>query len=822
MGFREFMDDLLGHRHHAAVPALHLPAPEPRPTNAAGKPAQSRALRDVSPLSKPKRADHDPSWFGARMVASSSRSNGLTPANLANFLRSGIDGDPRAQSELLMEIEDKSAHLVGILGTRRGAVAQLPVRVLPASETAADRRIAAFVEEGLSDIRSFGDSLFDLLGSIYYGFGACEIDWDSRAGRVGVNELVHRPANWFTLDPQRPDVWCIVTDKDPVSGDPLAPNAWVFHQARAKSGYHAAHRGLGRPIAWTWLFGNYTLKDWLTFAELYGAPIRVGKYRPGTSEDDQATLFAALQALGTSAAAMIPEGSAIEFVQAQSTRSSVEVYEKLVTWSERAQSKCVLGQTLTTEEGARGTQALGKVHDEVRQDLIRSDARQLADTLGRDLIRPWVNFQFGPQRRYPRVEFEVVRAEHLTAQAGLYKGLVDLGMEIPRAWLHTQMRVPQPEEGEAVYGGVKTPPTPTPAPKPTPRRTPLADRRPVPEALRGPVCRTCAELPLAELPPVTAELERLIRRAITEGGGASWQGVMATLREQLLSVGRVEDALEQLVVACKQMKLDAWTDELGAALFTADLVGRAQVENGDVPLNTWPRVKPAEAVEFWTRRTAMIRADFDRLGEEHRSRAFTVTRWSTLRAVETAHDAIRNSLDNGETFSQFEDRLMQAWEWEGMNTSPQYLRVVYHNGMTTAYNAGRYAQQTRPETLSARPYWRYLAIVDERTRLPHELMNGRVWAADDPIWQVWYPPNGHFCRCRVQALSWDEMQELGLVLETEPPAWKVPVGDGQNVEEPLLPEEGWRRNAALAPPEFDFSRFSPAWRKALGVNVEES
>ena len=44
---------------------------------------------------------------------------------------------------------------------------------------------------------------------------------------------------------------------------------------------------------------------------------------------------------------------------------------------ERSTSKAVLGGTLTSG-GEHGTQALGKVHNELRHDLKKSDARQLA------------------------------------------------------------------------------------------------------------------------------------------------------------------------------------------------------------------------------------------------------------------------------------------------------------------------------------------------------------------------------------------------------------------------------------------------------------
>ncbi|MGJ0206862.1 phage portal protein family protein, partial [Streptococcus pyogenes] len=58
--------------------------------------------------------------------------------------------------------------------------------------------------------------------------------------------------------------------------------------------------------------------------------------------------------------------------------------------SEDAISKAVLGGTLTstTSQSGGGAFALGQVHNEVRHDLLASDARQLAATLSRDLLWP--------------------------------------------------------------------------------------------------------------------------------------------------------------------------------------------------------------------------------------------------------------------------------------------------------------------------------------------------------------------------------------------------------------------------------------------------
>ena len=60
-----------------------------------------------------------------------------------------------------------------------------------------------------------------------------------------------------------------------------------------------------------YLFKNYTLKDWVAFCEVFGMPLRLGKYQPGASEDDKRALMQALVAIGADAAGIFPDGTAI-------------------------------------------------------------------------------------------------------------------------------------------------------------------------------------------------------------------------------------------------------------------------------------------------------------------------------------------------------------------------------------------------------------------------------------------------------------------------------------------------------------------------------
>ncbi len=67
--------------------------------------------------------------------------------------------------------------------------------------------------------------------------------------------------------------------------EPLLPYKFIVHVAKAKAGL-PIRGGLARAAGWTYLFKNYVLKDWVTFAEVYRATtaswqIRRGRDRAG-------------------------------------------------------------------------------------------------------------------------------------------------------------------------------------------------------------------------------------------------------------------------------------------------------------------------------------------------------------------------------------------------------------------------------------------------------------------------------------------------------------------------------------------------------------
>lgn len=70
----------------------------------------------------------------------------------------------------------------------------------------------------------------------------------------------------------------------------------------------------------------------------------------------------------------------------------------------------LMGETLTSDSGG-GSYAQSKTHDEVRHDLTVADAKALAVTIRRDIIRPLVEFNYGTDADIPFFGFDCHEVE---------------------------------------------------------------------------------------------------------------------------------------------------------------------------------------------------------------------------------------------------------------------------------------------------------------------------------------------------------------------------------------------------------------------------
>lgn len=480
---------------------------------------------------------------------SSYPSVGLTPQRLARIFREADEGDILRQAELFEEMEEKDSHLYSLLQTRKNAVLGLDYDVIPFSDDPRDREVADFITEALDHILGFEEALLDLLDAIGKGISGTEIMWEIADGRVWARELCWVPQKRFTFTADTGELR-LLTDQNPVQGIELPANKFIIHKYKARSG-HPSRQGVLRVVAWMYLFKNYTLKDWVAFAEVFGMPLRLGKYDPGASPEDREKLLQAVVQLGTDAAGIISRNTDIEFIETKGT-GGASIYQGLANFCNAEMSKAILGQTLTTEVGSRGSYAASQTHAEVRQDLLEADCKALAETLRRDLIRPLVLFNFGPETRLPWIKFHYEPPEDLAAESKTYATLVkEVGLPIAAEHIYEKFGIPKPEAGQTLV----TPPGGGAMPL---KRLALSDGDP--RTAQGKVDRL-ADLAVIQALLVVRDLLEPVKRAIAE----------ATSLEELR---------ERLAELYGQMARDEFEDLVQRALYAADLYGRYTVING--------------------------------------------------------------------------------------------------------------------------------------------------------------------------------------------------------------------------------------------------
>lgn len=183
----------------------------------------------------------------------------------------------------------------------------------------------------------------------------------------------------------------------------------------------------------------------------FGYPLRLGKYSPKATEDDINTLRRAVASIGSDFGAVIPESAILEIIESKTTQSTSDTYEKLAQFVNKEISKLVLGQTMTSEEGASYSQA--QVHNEVRGDIAKSDIRQIMETLNSQLIVPYCKFNFGELETYPKLELFKPDIDNIELIINAVANLSDKGLKVKASEIRAKLGLSEPAEDDEVVGG---------------------------------------------------------------------------------------------------------------------------------------------------------------------------------------------------------------------------------------------------------------------------------------------------------------------------------------------------------------------------------
>lgn len=243
---------------------------------------------------------------------------------------------------------------------------------------------------------------------------------------------------------------------------------------------------------------------------------------------------------------------------------------------------------------------------------------------------------------------------------------------------------------------------------------------------------------------------------------------------------------------------------------------------------------PEEIVKYFESKGYALSWNWYDTWQKYHTRAFTVAKVMRLDILQDIRQEVQDAIKNGTTFEQFQKNLIpvlqkKGWwgrKWIGDGEggaqevqlgSVRRLRLIYEINLRVSYNAGRY--QSMIDNVSYRPYWMYINALLPNSRETHKALHRKVFRYDDPFWDTMYPPNDWNCKCRVRALSDNDMKEMGLEVSkgsmidkdmTLPDGSKATVtGYKDPSGKTTFPGAGWSYNPGKEAFTPDLSQYDP-------------
>ncbi|MGV3629147.1 MAG: DUF935 domain-containing protein [Betaproteobacteria bacterium] len=313
-------------------------------------------------------------------------------------------------------------HVKATLAQRQLAVVARSWEVEPGGNADIDKAAANFLKEQLKRA-SWDRVTAGMFYGVFYGFAVAEILWGNDGRYVTIDAIKVRDRRRFAFDGAMR--LRLLTSANMNPGELLPERKFWHYCTGADHSDEPYGLGLAHWLYWPVFFKRNSIKFWLIFLEKFGQPTAKGTYPGGATASEKSRLLEALQAISTDAGVIIPDGMAIELIEA--ARSGVADYKAMSEVMDQAIAKVVLGHVGSIEStpGKLGGESNAR---DVRQDLIKADADLLCESFNAGPARWLTEWNF-PGAAAPRVWRQVEKGQDLLKRAQVDKALHGMGWE---------------------------------------------------------------------------------------------------------------------------------------------------------------------------------------------------------------------------------------------------------------------------------------------------------------------------------------------------------------------------------------------------------
>jgi phage gp29-like protein len=392
-----------------------------------------------------------------------------TPSYVEMILRGAMAGNHLQQWELFQLMEDTWPRLTKNLNQLKRAVIQLEWDLeawaeedAPPSDTAVERKkLVSSAIWGMNppadgDGSAFEDTIYDILDAYAKGLSVVEVGWEIRdAGALG---QIAAPQSTWWVHPQNyawsQDNQLGLVIPNSQNLEPFPEDKVLIARCKARTG-PVAGQALLRALAVWWSFSNFNQSWLMSFAQIFGLPIRWANYdpnQPGLLEK----VAEMLENMGSAAWGAFPTGTTLDMKEPMKTGTD----NPQITIMDRADKNCdllILGQSGTTEISGPGktggSNAANKVLEGVEWGFVKAAADFAAGVVNRQWIPSILRLNYnGDGTEAPWFCPHPQEIEDSKANAERDGVLLGAGVEMPKKWFYGRHNIPLPQKGEEVIG----------------------------------------------------------------------------------------------------------------------------------------------------------------------------------------------------------------------------------------------------------------------------------------------------------------------------------------------------------------------------------
>ncbi len=387
-----------------------------------------------------------------------------TVSKFVSLLRQADDGDVGGLCELNEEMQAKDSDYQGLVGTRKAALNALDWCIVP-DTTNSDlfdiaEEAASYVSDILTNLETFEDTLVHLAEALFTNVAVSEIIWDLSDKNNPILATNDVPGHRLRVDPQEGPDFLIEMEVQSITDTiKTTPGKFIVHTPNPRAGF-PIRVNIARAQAWIYLIKHYCQADWAAFSEVFGMPQKLALCREAVIDNVRDEIEKMFQNCAADGYGVFPEGVDFKFLEANRGN---QPYSQLLERLDKRQQVLILGQTLTTDTSGPGSFALGKVHDNVRTDILISDIKAERTMLRHQLIAPLISLRF-PSKKVPLPIFQrkIIETKNLDAERlelEKLKYMDERGLPVDEAVIYERLGFPKPKQRstQAQEGEVSNP-----------------------------------------------------------------------------------------------------------------------------------------------------------------------------------------------------------------------------------------------------------------------------------------------------------------------------------------------------------------------------